>query len=100
MVSLPDTHDVEMQLLRFLASVDQPRTAQQAYSELANHFDLGHSVRIQRMPNQGEPHWPNRVRTAMNQLVQKGYAERAIRDRWSATQKGKEWLNLIDDVEI
>ncbi len=36
----------------------------------------------------------------MNQLVQKGYATRGIRDQWSATQNGKEWLKLINDIDL
>ena len=100
MAEIPDTFDVETKLLRYLAGFVGPKSARSAYDALASQFGLGWSTQTQRMPNQGEPHWPNRVRSAMTRLVKKGYAERMVRNEWMATQKGRDHIRLIDNLKI
>ncbi|WDA40884.1 winged helix-turn-helix domain-containing protein [Erythrobacter sp. BLCC-B19] len=98
MDELPDTHAVASILLRYLVQVGQPRSAAEAYRALAEQFGLARATRNMRMPNQAEPHWNNRVRTAMNSLVKKGYAERSVRDEWTATKAGRERVMWLDKV--
>ena len=100
MAELPDTHSVEMELLRYLAGFIEPKSASDAYRSLGNKFSLPRAIRGQRMPNQGEPHWPNRVRTAMNNLVKHGYTERVVRDKWIATKAGRDRVTFIDSIKI
>jgi restriction endonuclease Mrr len=100
MVEIPDTPAVETRLLRYLAATIAPKSASDAYSVLGSQFNLNYADRARRMANQAESHWRNRVRTAMNNLVTQGYAERLGRDEWSATKAGRDRINMIDNLKI
>ena len=71
--NIPDTGDVQRALLFYLADLAAPRTAQEVYRALAEQFGLSLSQRTRRMPNQAEPHWHNRVRTAKIISFEKGW---------------------------
>jgi len=97
---IPETSEVERALLFYLADFVTPKSAQYAYRTLAQQFGLNQTQRAQRMPNQAESHWENRVRTARNQLVQKGYLDNTRRDEWMLTPSGREYVNLVRSIDI
>jgi len=99
LADLPETPEVEARLMRYLVAAAQPRSAQQAYRALAEQFGLDWSTRTRQMPNQSEVHWNNRVRTAMKNLVEKGYSESPIRDHWVATKAGCDRIQFFDSLK-
>jgi restriction endonuclease Mrr len=99
MDDLPECPEVETKLLFYLAKVGQPRSASECYRALAEQFQLSPATRHRSMPNQAELHWHNRVRTAMNNLVKQGYADRPSRDHWVATRKGLKRFRFFESIK-
>jgi restriction endonuclease Mrr len=87
-VKLPDTGEVAHHLL-ILLSARRRVASKEAYRALAEKFRLDHVQRSARRRTRYESAWHNRVQTAREHLVKRGWLNPAERGVWSLTAAGK-----------
>ncbi|MFM9828416.1 MAG: biotin carboxylase N-terminal domain-containing protein, partial [Sphingomonas sp.] len=88
MLQLPKTPDVEEALLFLLQNLGGSSPSAKVYQPLAELFDLTPEQQTTWMPNQKEPHWNNRVRTARKHLVERGLLDNTQHGIWTLTLRG------------